>query len=100
MPSAMPWTSRQTARTTKATSSRTTNRRTMSPSRAAAGAEVLVRGAHAVERLLCGARLLGVGRDPENLLPGRRRAVQVLLAERAHDALVEERLGVARVDGQ
>ena len=45
-----------------------------------------------------GLPLGAVGRQLDDLLPLGRRRLQVLFAEREHDALVEQRLGVLRVD--
>ena len=38
------------------------------------------------------------GRDLEHLLPRLGGALEILLAERAHDADVQQRLGVRRID--
>ena len=50
----------------------------------------------AARRLPLGA----VGRQLDDLLPLRRRGLQILLAEREHDALVQQRLRVLRIDLQ
>src|SRR3982751_7010202 len=92
--------SRQIALAAKNTSSKKTMTRTMSPAGAAAGAEVLVAGAHAVERLLCRLRFFGVRSDLQDLLPGRGGALEILFAEGAHDALVQQRLRVRGVHAE
>src|SRR5688500_17300373 len=74
---------------------RTTGLASQSGSRCAA--LLLVRGGDAFERAPGRLTLRTVRRDVDDLLPRRRRRVQVLLAESHHDPLVEERLGMARI---
>jgi hypothetical protein len=59
-----------------------------------------MRLAEALERLPRGAAFRRIGRNREDLLPGLRSALQVLLPEGADDAHVEQRLGVLRVHRQ
>src|SRR6266545_6927343 len=63
-------------------------------------ADVGVGRLHAVQRLLRGARFLRAGRDDEDLLPGLRRPLEILLAEGADDADVEQRFRVGGIDRQ
>ena len=96
-PSTIPSTSRQNARATMTT-------RTMNSSEpqqhqapgflAAAG----VRRLQAVERALRRLPFGAVRRDRHHLLPRRVGAVEILLAERLHDADVQQRLGVLRIE--
>ncbi len=57
-----------------------------------------MRGAEAVQRLLRRARFLRRWGDHEDLLPHLRRPLEILLAEGAHDAHVQERLRVSGID--
>ena len=59
-----------------------------------------VRRAQAVERALGGLPFRAVRRDRDDLLPGLRRAVEILLAERPHDADVQQRLGMLGIELQ
>ena len=60
--------------------------------------DVGVRGLDAFERLRRRARLLGSGRDGQHALPRLGGPLEVLLAEGADDAHVQQRLGVLRID--
>ena len=59
-----------------------------------------MRRLQAVERALGRLPFGAVGRELDHLLPGLRRAVEILLAERLHDADVQQRLGVLRIELQ
>ena len=54
----------------------------------------------AVERLPGALSLGRVRRVIDDTLPGLRGAVEIVLAERPHDAEIEQGLGVARIDGE
>src|SRR6266851_7473475 len=57
-----------------------------------------VRRLHAVKRTFGGLSLGSVGRERDDLPPRLGGAVEVLLAECLHDADVQQRLGVLRID--
>ena len=57
-----------------------------------------VRRLQAVERALRGLPFRAVGRELDHLLPGLGRAVEILLAERLHDADVQQRLRVLGIE--
>src|SRR5688572_26946701 len=59
-----------------------------------------VGGRHALEGAPRGLPFGALGRERDDLLPRFRRPGEILLAERHHDALVEQRLRVRRVDLQ
>src|SRR3954463_3467741 len=55
-------------------------------------------GADAVERLACRSGFFAARREVDHLLPRIRGPLEVLLAERTHDADVQHRLCVFRID--
>ena len=59
-----------------------------------------MRGAQPFETLLGALAFLAVGRERDDPLPGLFSAAKIPLSEREHDALVEERLYVSRVQAQ
>ena len=66
----------------------------------AAGAPAACARADAFEPLLGRARLRTVGRDVDDALPRLGGAFEILLAPRAHDPDVEQRLRMLRIDRQ
>ncbi len=59
-----------------------------------------VSGSQAVEPLLRARGLVAAGSHFDHALPGLRGAFEVLFAARPHDADVEQRLGVRRLERQ
>src|SRR5688572_16708183 len=100
IPSSTPSTIRQKARATIAinTSSRTYRSITGDASLWGGGRRSSgMSRAQAVERALCRLPFGSLRRDLQHLLPGLFRAVEILLAEGAHEAEIQPGLGVFRV---
>src|SRR5579872_3101748 len=99
----MPWTMPPTRRhSAPATSmySRGNSSSSMSGPWGRRGARRWVGGSNGVERALRRLTLRAVGRDLHHLLPRLQRAVEILLAKGFHDAHVEQRLHVFRIERQ